>query len=390
MLRRLPLLLCVPACALALAVPAAGHGLLVGAAEDAPKQPDLVSAVAKLELAQLAGLRAIRVTSLWSPGRVRPSESEATALRNAAAAAQLTGIRLYVAVYPSRGRLAPLTPSARADFSAYAVAVASDLLAYGVTDYVVGNEPNLSRFWAPQFDRKGQDASAPAYFALLARTYDALQAVSPAITVIGGALAPRGKDQPGAPSQAHSPAAFIAGLGAAYRKSRRERPIMDVFSFHPYLESSKLPPTFRHPRSTSISLNDFDKLVAALGTAFTGTPLDGTKLPILYDEFGVQSRITRAKARYYTNRHAPAAADAVSEAVQASYYRQALELASCQRRVVGLFLFHVTDERDLRAWQSGLYYADDAPKSSLAAFRAAALQAEDGSIARCTAGNGGQ
>ena len=53
------------------------------------------------------------------------------------------------------------------------------------------------------------------------------------------------------------------------------------------------------------------------------------------------------------------AKDAVSEALQATYYRQAITMAYCQPNVVGLLFFHVTDEFNANTWQSGLYYADD-------------------------------
>ena len=36
---------------------------------------------------------------------------------------------------------------------------------------------------------------------------------------------------------------------------------MDTFAFHPYLETSKLAPTFSHPLSRVIALNDYGKLV---------------------------------------------------------------------------------------------------------------------------------
>jgi hypothetical protein len=40
-------------------------------------------------------------------------------------------------------------------------------------------------------------------------------------------------------------------------------------------------------------------------------------------------------------------------------------MAACQPTVRGFLIFHVTDERDFNRWQSGLYYADGTPKSSL-------------------------
>ena len=372
-------------CAVAAAPAPAGTRLIVGAAEDDAKQLDPAVAKAKMDLAKLAGLDAIRVTALWNPGVRTLDGPDLQALSNAAFAAQLDGIRLFVSIYPSRPRAAPITSKARADFAAYATSVARELPT--VRDFIIGNEPNLNTFWMPQFTRRGTDAAAPAYEAVLAETYDALESVDPGITVIGGSVSPRGQDDPRSRRPTHSPTAFIRHLGDVYRASGRARPIMDAFSFHPYLESSRLPPTFRHPLSTSISLNDYDKLVALLGQAFDGTAQPGTTLPVVYDEFGVQSRIGSRKVRHYTNRGAPAARDAVSEALQAAYYRRALELAACQPTVTGLLFFHVSDEHDMRAWQSGLYYADDTPKSSLAPVRDAVVAAETGTlVSECTGG----
>src|SRR5207237_539313 len=76
-----------------------------------------------------------------------------------------------------------------------------------VHDYVVGNEPNLNRYWLPQFGLDGSDLAAPAYESLLAKTYDALKAVSPKIIVLGGAVSPRGIDRPNTGRDTHSPTA---------------------------------------------------------------------------------------------------------------------------------------------------------------------------------------
>ena len=94
-------------------------------------------------------------------------------------------------------------------------------------------------------------------------------------------------------------------------------------------------------------------------------------LPIWYDEFGVESQIPPAKQALYTGTE-PATTKPVAEATQAAYYRQAVQLVFCQPNVRGLFLFHTVDEKDLAGWQSGLYYADGTPKSSLAAVEARA------------------
>jgi hypothetical protein len=73
----------------------------------------------------------------------------------------------------------------------------------------------------------------------------------------------------------------------------------------------------------------------------------------------------------------------VDEATQAEYYREAVQLAFCQPNVQGLFLFHTVDEKDLTAWQSGVYYADDTPKSSLPAVKEALDESRRGVVAHC-------
>ena len=60
-----------------------------------------------------------------------------------------------------------------------------------------------------------------------------------------------------------------------------------------------------------------------------------------------------------------------------------MQLVFCQPNVRGLFLFHTVDEKDLTAWQSGVYYADNTPKSSLAAVKAALDESRRGVVAYC-------
>jgi len=59
-----------------------------------------------------------------------------------------------------------------------------------------------------------------------------------------------------------------------------------------------------------------------------------------------------------------------------------LQLAACQPNVVGLLFFHVSDEADLDRWQSGIYYADDTPKSDFPVVRSAALAARAGTLVK--------
>src|SRR5256714_12048392 len=268
---------------------AGGPAMTIGATEDIVKQPTLVAAKAQMDKLKLAGLRGVRMTQEWARGQTEPGGDDFDALKNAVAAAQLDGVQVILSVTNHGSRTPPLSDQAQADFPTSAANVAR-ALPY-VRDYVVGNEPNLNRYWLPQFGLDGSDVSAPAYEALLAKTYDALKAVSPRINVLGGAVSPRGIDRPNTGRDTHSPTAFIADMGTAYRESGRTAPIMDAFAFHPYGDNSSQPPSFQHPSSTSIGLGDYDKLVALLGGAFDGTGQLGSTLPIVYDEYGVETQV---------------------------------------------------------------------------------------------------
>ena len=74
------------------------------------------------------------------------------------------------------------------------------------------------------------------------------------------------------------------------------------------------------------------------------------------------------KAKAYSGAE-PATTKPVDELTQGQYYGRALQLAFCQPNVTGIFFFHSQDEPALASWQSGLYYADGTPKSSLYAVR---------------------
>src|SRR5436190_2000118 len=293
-IRKLAFLAALLALAAAAPSQAAPRTFTVGASESASLVPDSVVAKARMDLAVLAGFTEIEVRAGWTPGKTEPTAEELASFQASALAAQLDAVRLVIAVDTGGSLQTPSSLFDRKQFAQYTAALARSL-PY-VRDFIVGNEPNLNRFWMPQFER-GRDAAAPAYEALLARTYDALKAVSPSINVIGGALAQR-----------------------------------------------------------------------------------GASLPILYGEYGVQTRVPAGKLGAYTNLSVPSATDAVSQTMQAAYYKQAIQLAYCQPTVSGLLFFHVSDEPDLDRWQSGLFYADDTPKSSLAAVRTAAQAAQTGTL----------
>ena len=367
--------------ALATASPAtAGPGLVVGAVEDDVRASSLVEAQTRMTLFRLAGFRAVRVTSYWTPGLTAPSENELRVLESVAGAAETNAVRLYVTVMHPGSRTTPLTDEARSEFSSYAEALVRAVPQ--IQHVIVGNEPNLNRFWLPQFAPDGSNAAAPAYLALLAQTYDALKSVSKQVEVYGGAVSPRGADNPLGTRHTHSPTTFIRDLGAAYRASGRTTPVMDAFVIHPYGDHSSQAPTVAHPLGTTIGVADYGKLVALLGEAFDGTAQPGSTLPIVYGEYGVESQIPTSKAGLYTGTE-PATTRPASEATQGAFYEQALALAFCQPNVEAMLIFHSQDERARAGWQSGVRYVDGAAKSSLARVTEALDRTMGGSITRC-------
>jgi len=365
------------ALALAPAAHATGPSLVLGATEDAVRSVTLAQTKTQMDLLVLAGFGAVRITQAWTPGERVLSAHDRTVLQNVVAAAKLANVTVVTSVMNAGSRTTPLTAADQADFAAYAAAVVKTVPALRIV--IVGNEPNLNRYWLPQFNEDGSDAAAPAYESLLALTYDAVKAQDPNVTVLGGAVSPRGGDVAGGIRPTHSPTVFIHDMGQAYRDSGRTEPIMDGFAFHPYEDNSNVEPALgTHPNSTTIALADYPKLVASLGEAFP----DGYSMPIWYDEFGVESQIPASKLPLYTGTE-PATTKPVPEATQAAYYRQAVQLTFCQPNVRGLFLFHSVDEKDLAGWQSGVYYVDDTPKSSLPAVRLALQESRRGVVAHC-------
>jgi hypothetical protein len=378
----------VPATTAKLPPPPAPHGprlhaFTVGVVDDSLAQQDSAAADSGIRLSRRAGFGALALTTTWKPGLTAPRPGSLRGIRNVAEAAKRAHMRLFIVVWNGLGRNTPRSGAEREQFAQFTAAVARAVPStYAV---IVGNEPNLSTFWKPQFGAGGSDAAARAYEDLLARSYDALKEAAPHVRVVGVGLSPRGADRPNGIRPTHSPTAFIRDLGAAYRASGRKAPLMDAFAIHPYMLTSKVPPTVSHPKTTQITLADYPKLVTLLDEAFRGTPQRGRTLPILYTEFGVQTTIPQDKLAAYQTAKATEALR-VSPELQAAYYRKALALAYCQPTVKGLFIFHTFDEFSLDGWQSGLYYADHTAKASLPLFRRAVEDLRHGKLTACRPG----
>jgi len=335
--------------------------------------------IALMQAANLADVA--RVTVTWQRGQSAIDPGLLSDLRDGIEKARAAGIDVYLGVYPNGSSQTPSSVSDQVDFATWTASVVSGIP--GLAHVIVGNEPNLNLFWLPQFGSSGQDVAASGYESLLARTYDAVKAVTPGVEVVGGALAHSGADRPGTSRDTHSPAQFILDLGRAYRATHRTRPIMDAFAYHPYMERADLPPTFRHPRSKTLTIADYGKLVSVLKRAFDGTPQKGSMLPLVYAEFGVESQVPPSLQSLYSGSEPPST-HPVSEAMQAKYYAEAMHLAACQPTVRAFMVFRLIDSPFLSSFQSGVYYADrQTPKTSRDAVAAAGTRYRSQTVPGC-------
>src|SRR6185437_10773554 len=126
----------------------------------------------------------------------------------------------------------------------------------------------------------------------LAQCWDTLHAALPGVNVISST------------SPHKHPAAFIAGLGAAYRASGRTLPIFDTFGHDAYPDRDGEPPAVVHgAKSHSLDEGDYVRLLAALQGAFggTGQPVPGRgSVRIWYLEDGFQSAVPTGEASFYS------------------------------------------------------------------------------------------
>jgi hypothetical protein len=237
-----------------------------------------------------------------------------------------------------------------------------------VRQFVIGNEPNQNAFWRPQLGPSGVVRSAARFGPFLAAGYDALKAVDPAITVVGVGLSPRGNDNPQARNnRSTSPVRFIAALGAWYRASKRTRPLMDGFSYHPYPRSAsdELLRDYPWPHA---GLRNLDRVKQALWDAFADTPqpttVDGLKLYL--DEVGWQVD-TRRLGGYQGIENVPV----TTEKRQAALYGALVERAACDPDIAQVNLFGFHDDPMRSGFQAALHRLDGTPRPSAAAVRRA-------------------
>ena len=225
---------------------AGGPYMLVGAAEDVRSSRTPPSRRREMDKAKLAGPRhdPAHADLDDGPDDARPERRDRSSA-NAIGAAQLTGSASCSRSIPFGSSVTPLTDQDRADFAAFCVDVATRFPL--VRDFIVGNEPNLNRFWLPQFGagRRGRRGAGvrPAARDDLRRA----EGRPPALDDLRRRARAARRRQAGHGRDTHSPTAFIADLGAAYRASGRQVPIMDAFAFHPYPRDARAPARLRAP-----------------------------------------------------------------------------------------------------------------------------------------------
>ncbi len=326
------------------------------------------------------GYQDLRMTVQWDVDAptVIPFQSS---LQMAIDCARLNNIRPILAIYPAKPSAIGSDDQAQNAFASFVGLVGQAFP--DVQNFIVGNEPNLNRFWQPQYVN-GHDAAAIDYEHTLAKSYDALKIVRPDSIVWGPAISSRGNDNPNAASNpSHSPVWFIKDMGDAYRASGRWQKLFDEFDLHPYPPVQDTDPfskPFRWPQAGAANL---DRIKQALWDAFHGTgqptvtegafvrtaPFAAPQaLPIDLDEVGDQTIVPADKAAAYDG--TAENVTAISEAQQARNHVELAELAACDPAVRSLLYFPLIDDTgNSTGFQSGNLFADFAQKQSYAAMK---------------------
>ena len=312
------------------------------------------------------GLGVIRMSVTYEPAEPTTIQQQAQLERSIRAATE-RGLRVMLGIAPGHSTDVTGDPQGVRKFAAYTALVARAFPE--VTDFVIGNEPNLGRFWFPTYKPNGKIAAAATYEKALAASYDALKAVDANIDVIGLAVSSRGDDRPGSRRNTISPVRFIKAVGDAYRASGRTKPIMDNVALHPY-PSSNLDSPLKGAAWPNVSVPNLDRAQQAFWDGFHGTAQptfaeSGVRTtrsaapPVrwILDEAGWQTD-TRRLVGYVGRENTPT----ISEATQARYYGSVVQRYACDPRVAAFLFFHWIDERDRDRLQTGLVRADETVK----------------------------
>ncbi|HEY2327934.1 MAG TPA: hypothetical protein VGH52_10665, partial [Gaiellaceae bacterium] len=325
------------------------------------------------------GFQQLRMTVQWDGTQTLTFRSN---IKAAVDCALLQNVTPVLAIYPAKPTLIGSSDSAQSSFASFVALVGTAFPS--VHNFIIGNEPNVNRFWQPQFVG-GHDAAATDYEHTLAKSYDALKSVRPDSLVWGPAISSRGNDNAtAAANPSHSPVRFITEMGAAYHASGRTRPIFDEFDMHPYPPSVNTDPYTKVSQWPNAGAANLDRIKQALWDAFHGTaqPIPGEQrggkvtqaprfavggLPFNLDEVGTQTAITGHEPAYSDP---PDNVPLASLAQQAQYYTDLMEVAACDPDIKSLLFFPMLDNTDIKSgFQSGLLFADGVGKPAYLAVK---------------------
>jgi hypothetical protein len=220
-----------------------------------------------------------------------------------------------------------------------------------VERWLAWNEPNSPVFLQPQFARVGgkwRMAAPAAYAQICNAVYAGVHAAGGPERVACGATAPRGHNDPASARPSIAPLTFLQ------EAKRRGLRTFDAWAHHPYYGGPWETPATRNLGSRVVGLGNIDTLISAM------TSLYGRK-PLWITEYGYQTK-------------PPDDIFGVSWTKQATYLRQAFDIARSNPRIDLFMWFMLKDSPSPESWQSGLITTDGRKKPAFAVF--AALRAD--------------
>lgn len=243
-------------------------------------------------------------------------------------------------------------PENAADFGAFATAAATRFSPRGVRNWEGWNEPNITVFLYPQYERRGNRwvATSPRTYSDLQKSfYTGIKSVDPDAIVAGGVTAPTGdrcgiscrvgKTQPAAPNRIKV-VDFLDALDAP-----QLRPPMDIVSHHPYPTSAPRPTT--RPNPSFIDLYNLGALTAAIDRTY----LRGSR--VWLTEYGFGTEPVPQNPKFFTPQE------------QADYIADAFQRGRANPRVELMIYYFLHDHA---TWKSGLLDIEGNPKPGLAAY----------------------
>jgi hypothetical protein len=313
--------------------------------------------------AQKAGASVIHVTADWSqiaatkPGVPRNGNDPAYVIADLDALVETApryGIQLMINIsgapkWANGGKPPNHPPKNLGDLEAFAHMLARRYNGFGAHGYVgrwsVWNEPNLELFLTPQFS--GSKIVSPATYVKLYRAaYDGIKSGNPRALVAIGETSNRGRNKP-APNDVSD---TVAPATFAHLVSQIAPDLpFDAYATHPYPTKPHLGPAQKvsYPNVTLTKINRFG---VSLKQWF------GRRVPIWITEYGLQTK--------------PEYAEGVTKAQQATYAKQALEMAAASPYVEMFVWFTIRDSP--ATWQSGLFKNNGVKKPAYAAFASVA------------------